>query len=285
MTYRSPGDALRRICRGQKNVVLVAPYMKVSALDRVLSVVDANAQVVCITRWTPDDIAEGVSDIGCCALVRKANGVFMLHPSLHAKYYRAGQTVLVGSANLTSAGLGWAAASNLEVLCSPGPDFDREQFEHNVLSCSREITDKELSYWEAVWEQMKDKGESLVSQKDRRTLSGWIPTTRDPRHLEVVYTGKRGEIVSKDERRAAQRDTARLALPDNLSGLQFRSWVWTSLWRSAFVSKVGEHTGEDRQSVYGLLAHSFGLSLTDARRGMETVESWLAFFDPDREIG
>ncbi len=111
-----PGAALSRLCSGAQYLVIAAPYIKADALATVLADASPVASLICITRWNPYDIAVGASDTECRTIVTERGGSFRLHPSLHAKYYRIDDTVLIGSANLTSSAMGWSPQSNLEIL-------------------------------------------------------------------------------------------------------------------------------------------------------------------------
>ena len=182
------GDELTRLCAGARYLVIAAPYVKADALIKVLSKVSPDAFLICITRWNLQDIVLGASDIESRTIVTKLGGSFRLHPSLHAKYYRLDNVVLVGSANLTSAALGWSRQPNLEILCRAGDDFDADTFQQELLNNAREISDQEFSRWEVVVRANK-QSESPIAN-DQPLLDSWRPATREPRHLELVYRGR-----------------------------------------------------------------------------------------------
>ncbi len=88
-------------------LLLVAPYIKLAALFKVLDVTPPSVKVRVVTRWRLDELAGGVSDIAIWpVLFARAQSELWLQPALHAKYYRADSRSLLGSANLTGAGLG-----------------------------------------------------------------------------------------------------------------------------------------------------------------------------------
>ena len=131
---RSPGDVLLGLCSGSERLVIVAPYIKVDTLKIMLADVSQLASLTCVTRWKPHDLAVGASDAECRTIVKDFGGSFRLHPSLHAKYYRIDDVVLIGSANLTFSAMGWTPQPNLEILCQPGEDFDASRLRAN---CSK----------------------------------------------------------------------------------------------------------------------------------------------------
>jgi hypothetical protein len=52
-----------RLCaEARQEIVLVAPFVKVGALRRLLEAVGEGVHVRCVTRWHPEEIDVGVSD-------------------------------------------------------------------------------------------------------------------------------------------------------------------------------------------------------------------------------
>ena len=84
----SPWKLLEMHCGDKDQMVIAAPYMKEEALSRLLDLVPDTSSIICVTRWSPNDIVAGVSDIACRRVVTERGGMFRLHSSLHAKYYR-----------------------------------------------------------------------------------------------------------------------------------------------------------------------------------------------------
>ena len=93
------GDQLLKLVSSAKEkVVLVAPFIKSAALSRVFDAIPNTGQkIVCVTRWRPEDIVDGVCDLEIFEVVsNRANGKLWVHPNLHAKYFRADQSCLLG---------------------------------------------------------------------------------------------------------------------------------------------------------------------------------------------
>ena len=280
-----PGAVLSRLCSGAQNLIVAAPYIKANALTKVLAEVSPTASLICITRWNPHDLAVGASDTECRTIVTERGGSFRLHPSLHAKYYRIDDEVLIGSANLTSSAMGWSPLPNLEILCRPGDDFDASAFQQELLKDTREIEDDELVHWESI--------AKIDTRSDRPIAGGqplletWRPATRDPRHLELAYRDRLDEIASYDERRAARSDVQALQIPPGLTDEQIRAWVSTCLLATPFANTVMklQSQGLDAPSASRSLAEAYSLGITEARRGMETVQSWFVFLTPCLHFG
>ena len=278
-TSDNPGNLLTRLCSNAQNLLIAAPYIKAHALNRVLAEINPGASLTCITRWDPHDIAVGASDLECRSLVISSGGSFKLHPSLHAKFYRIDDVVLIGSANLTPSAMGWSPRPNLEILCRPADDFDSWAFQHELLNEAREISDDEFLHWEAVSRIATSRERAAAGGQPR--LDIWRPTTRDPVHLELSYEGREDDIASTDEQRAARRDLETLLMPPALSNDEVRVWATACLLAAPFTNTVIKlsHTTDVPGSLRSL-ARTYGLTMTEARRDMETVQNWLAFLVP-----
>ena len=271
---------MTRLCSNARSLILAAPYIKADALARVLAQVDSAASIICVTRWNPNDLALGASDAECRSLVINRGGSFRLHPSLHAKFYRVDDVVLIGSANLTSSAMGWSAQPNLEILCQARDDFDSLAFQEQLLNGAREISDDEFLRWESIPQITSQRERSIVG--DQPPLDTWRPSTRDPIHLEFSYQGRDDKIASFDEQRAAQRDLQALLIPAGLTTEEVRMWATACLLAAPFTNSVLMLIGtSDIVGSYRSLAQTYGLTMTLARRDMETVQNWLASLAPE----
>ena len=274
------GNVLTRLCKEAEELVIAAPYIKVNALSRVLEEVSRFASIVCVTRWNPHDLALGASDTECRTIITKFGGSFKLHPTLHAKYFRINNFVLVGSANLTDSGMGWSYQSNLEILCGAGTDFDARAFEKELLIGAREIGDDEFARWEDIDKiNFQSEHEFTIQQP---ILDSWRPATRDPQNLSFSYHSKEDVIASFDEQNSARTDIRALQIPIGLSDEQFRKWTYACLLAAPFTNSVMQLQDLDPLRIPSLLAEIYNIeNITDARRDMETVHNWLTFFSPE----
>ena len=270
----TPWDALTDACHEADEAVIAAPYIKADALERLLALLPADAALTCVTRWTPRDMLFGASDVACRALALGRGGEFRLHPRLHAKYYRCGQRVLVGSANLTTQGMGYARSANLEILCEPAPAFDAVAFERELLNDSRPISDAEFARWETIARLPPPPGPAVKAPEP----IGWRPVTRDPEHVWLAYREHWDRIPSGDERRLAREDLAQLGLPQGLSREQFDAWVNAHLQASSTVDEVLRMIELDDAEAWERLAVIWDTNKGEASRRRETIHIWTTKF-------
>ena len=184
--------------------------------------------------------------------------------------------MFVGSANLTSSGLSYHEAGNLEILCEPASSFDHLAFEAELIGMSREVSDDEFLLWDALGATPLP-GSLSVSAHGGTTRS-WRPSTRDPEHIWLLYCDLPARIVSSDERRLAQLDLDVLAVPRGLARHDFDVWVGTQLLASPFVeSVIGGDRLEDNV-LWARLAEMWNIPVSEAARSIETTRSWVATF-------
>ena len=184
--FFTPWHMLLEACADADEVVLSAPYMKVTALAQIIKGITGGLRVV--SRWAPQDIASGVSDIECRNLVTDRGGRFFLSPNLHAKYYRFSNAIFIGSANLTPTGMGFGYNSNLEILCSPPDTFHALEFEAVLFRYAHEVTDWEYQQW-ATLEATPITNVPSPFIPQTLDLSQWFPRTRVPEYVWLMYTG------------------------------------------------------------------------------------------------
>ena len=267
-----PWGFLESLSKGATEVVIAAPYIKEHSLRRLLEVLPHLEHLICVTRWQAGDIANRVSDTGVRDLIRSYGGAFRLHPRLHAKYYRFGGDVLVGSANLTDVGLGLGRLYNLEILTRPWDGFDTVEFERELLDGSREIDDAEFKAWSAIPLALS----SMCVGPDTALL-GWYPVTRDPADLFQYYFGDRG-LLPLGRRENARSDLLAMGAPDDLDLQGLQNWVAAGLLSSSFVADVRRIRLADEPNAFLRLAQDWGVEPGAARYRAETARTWMAYF-------
>ena len=221
----SPWDLVISDADGTTSAVLAAPYIKEASLRRLLDAAPRIVSLTCVTRWSPSDLAAGASDAAVRGLVVSRGGSFLLHPTLHAKYYRLDDVVLIGSANITDAGLGLAPNSNLEILSRPSDEFDSVAFERALLDQSRVVSDAEY----AVWKSIPLVARPGVALPESLILT-WRPVTRDPKDLWLVYAGGTTPALSESVRQQAVQDLSAVIAPPGLDRDAFRPGCLRRYW-------------------------------------------------------
>jgi len=276
------GERIRLLFeRVEDEVAIVAPFIKLDALRSLLNVIPVSSHVRCVTRWIPREVAQGISDVQVFdALIERGNATVSLVDNLHAKMYIAGTRCLVGSANLTLAGLGERGEhSNIEVL------VETDTHDLGIVSTLDQIALAERIVTREIAESARLLAESIsgtVTSKDRGELP-WFPGSRTPDQAFRVYSIPQKGFVSMAER-ILRSDVALSDIQPGLDHIQFRDAIRELLYAIPIAQKFLD-SGDD----------SF-LTLSDAYPGLEGVIGdqfsaedrwqalvrWMACFFPEK---
>ena len=106
---------------------IFAPFVQSDALWQLLR--DApNRRGMLVTRWNPEDLLSGVSDIEVYDTCLRLGMSMLLHRKLHMKVYSWDlETAVIGSANVTAPGLGINEEANVEFMTGPSQLSAQEQ--------------------------------------------------------------------------------------------------------------------------------------------------------------
>ena len=286
----SPGDSLLELCRQTtKELVVVAPFIKVSAFKWLLTHLDPSVRPVCITRWLPSELAAGVSDLEVFDAVVERNGTLWLRQNLHAKYFRGDSFVLIGSANVTGAAMGWSVNANLELLVPIDRSVEGVMgFEELALSRAIRV-DRNLyemfaeasQDWRAVDE---GEAESRFVKIPDIDLDHWFPVSRNLDSLYDVYSGNDLDSLPLSTREAATRDLAVLHPPSGLSEEAFRVVIGAVLLTMPVIGVVDRQlmTSQRFGVIRDLLRDQLDLSREDGSRAWQTIIRWFQHFLPNR---
>ena len=296
MAVVSPGAAVVDLVENASDrLVIVAPYIKSGTFRRLLASVPGTvAELTCITRWLPEDIASGVCDLEIFNdILNVPGGRLLVHPHLHAKYYSNGRQTLVGSANLTSRGLGWHIPANVEILVALPAEFPGlANWESMLLESAIEATEQLYRQLSIQADQLKQAGslhhspevELETGEPDWFTL--WVPQCPVPERLWEVYCGGGGDTMVSSAYKAAQDDLEALSPPQGLTETLFKAYVTGILRQMPLLAEL------DKLAVDGLTdtkAHEFLSHHLDGHHDdmneyvqvWRISKMWLTYFFPE----
>ena len=296
MAVVSPGDAVVEVVQNAtERLVIVAPYIKSATIRRLLaSIPDTVSKLTCITRWLPEDIASGVCDLEIFEdILNVPGGRLLVHPHLHAKYYSNGRQTLVGSANLTSRGLGWHTPANVEILVALPADFPGlTNWEAMLLESAIEATEQLRRQLRIQADQLKQAGslhrppevEAESSEPERLTL--WVPQCPVPERLWEVYCGGGAATMVSSAYKAAQDDLEALSPPPGLTEELFKAYVAGILRQMpllAELDKLAVAGLTDTKAQEFLSDHLAGHSddINDYAQVWRISKVWLTHFFPE----
>ena len=289
-----PADTLlRMVSQCKSDLLIIAPYIKAKALDRLLKEMPDNLPSLrCVTRWLPVDIASGVCDLEIFDLLHgMPNAQLFVHPYLHAKYYRADDICLVGSANVTYRGLGWAAPSNLELTVEMSVnDGGLAEWEQRLLSdvtpATIEIRDRiaaEASKLKSALLSDFVSPEVTIPTTSHLSPGFWLPTCTVPDRLWDVYKGQAEAIMVTSSYNAARADLVALSPPENLSHENFMQYMAGMLLKMPLVEEIDQlaSAGLSDARAHDLLAEKLPPEhpmSADIAAAWEILKEWLTLF-------
>jgi len=295
----SLGTELEKLCKqATREVLLVAPFIKQATLQRLLAILPQDVTVRCITRWKPEEIALGISDLQVWDLLKaRPNSSLALRSDLHAKYYRVDEQCLIGSANLTNKGLGWSIPSNLELLVPLSAETKQlKTFEEELLKECVEVDQNLFDQLSETVQLLKQqnpesiqlnheiKQQQLFPDENDIYFQNWLPTLRNPECLYLAYSEQWEKLTSSGQD-IASKDLKFFSIPSNLSEATFNHYIGTLLLQTKVVQQVDDFVKKPQR--FGavknlLLSIEDGISTKEATRYWQTLMRWLLYFLPNR---
>lgn len=293
----APGVRLLELCRNtQDEIFFVAPFMKSDLVSMILEAVPAAVQnIVFVTRWDISEIIAGVSDLDVYDLLKQRNGTLLLHPCLHAKYYRVDSKSLIGSANLTRKALGFCSTPNVELLIEQDCSLhDLKDLEKQLRKQGIKVTDNLRQQVAAQVAKVKEsigpaleriEGYELDFSGDNNT--GWLPTCPKPEKLYQIYKSDRIDHMLESTSKSGVFDIKACKILPGLSEGEFYIYFKTQLESHPIVQKIIAITvsGITADVAIGIIEKDFERvhprDLTSDNY-WEILKNWLIFFFPSK---
>ena len=274
------GELIRDLFRNAEGgVAIIAPFIKVGALQSLLEVIPGTVSVRCVTRWLPRDVAAGVSDPEIInVLEKRGNFTLALVDNLHAKLYVSGEKCLAGSANVTLSALGEAnGENNIEVLVKTTThDAGVASALANIARLERPAN---LTLANAA-RRLANRLSLFGSVDDAE--EHWFPRSRHPDRAYRLYSGPPSGFVGKADE-ILLGDLARSNLPPGLSESKMQTEICNLLAGIPLAGALLE--AEEDTSLGRLDAMSHLVLLVNKEYTLDDLwmafVNWMAYFFPD----
>ena len=278
-------DVLSLLKKAQREVLVVAPFIRSESLKRLLCSVSNRVDTKVVTRWKIADLLSGSSDLGVFELVSSRNIPLFLKQDLHAKLFAADDKCLVGSANVTNPALGNCKNPNFELLV-PYPrksdqivEFEKRLMEGVIKATPihRDLLNKLLVKNSAI---QTNRAVMDIVNLDFIS-SDWIPQSRNPEELYSVYRGNTdfGRTVLT----IMKNELNTFDFIEGLNEDEFNVWIAIKLRQSRFVGmvlqqieKYGPITESDLTEI--LLEMDVAIKERSPRDILEVLKRWLTYF-------
>lgn len=283
------GDQLLSVFELAKTSVrIAAPFIKAHTLGRALSVVSDEIEVTCITRWRPEDIASGACDLEIFDLLEdRKQSSLLIHPLLHAKFFAADTTCLVGSANLSEKALGWGSPPNSELLIQINTsDHGIEPWWSALKDESIEATEDIRSAIEREATKLQASRQPILRPETDQTIVKdeviWIPECPRWTGLWEVYSGDE-EQLPRGALASAKSDLAALCLHPGLDRNGFERSIKTAFRHTSLFHELDQLSREGLTDLaaYSLLVEKCAIRPQDTQRRWQVIKRWLSELYPE----
>jgi len=300
LLWEGIGECLEALAGSAKTeIVVVAPFIKRGALQRILADVSPDVALLCATRWRVDELACGVSDLDVYVdVAERGNAHMLLLKDLHAKYFRFDGDVVVGSCNVSGAALAFKDPANLELAAILQMGERTSDFEAQLIADGVPATRGMYEAMKHVLGIMPATSASMAASEGAdadpsapASLGGnatigwaqWLPTCRAPDALYDAYAG-RLDWLTLATRDSAQQDLQQLAPPSGLTRAQFEAFVAGTILSSRVIARLAEFSTTPRRfgEVRDLLRVI--APTASATNDWQTIMRWLLHFAPNRFV-
>ena len=199
---------------------IVAPFIKLEALKRLLDSVGNTENLVVISRWRIDDFVAGVSDLDIFPYLQQKGIKLFVNYALHMKLYVYESNFAINtSANLTLSGLGYSDTCNIEVanvVKLKSGDWVRL---HSIEKGSRIVTQVVYDRYRALLASIPPRlpfsfgGLDEIFGSGKEFTFSSLPATLNPEVLFRIYFEQDLDVAERPETlRRAYHDFAEFGI-------------------------------------------------------------------------
>jgi len=277
-------DLRRRASRARREVKLIAPYIKTTTFSVLLDAIPPKVECNVFARWTVRDVVSGATDISIWPLVKERNNAgnptsLWIVDSLHAKYYRFDETILIGSANLTARGMKQGPSPNLEILVPYSlPDSKRDYFESEVNAAARPVTQEVYEYWLTACGDLVPP-EPRTLEEQAQWSGTWFPQSRNPKDIAMILATPHYPQIPKS---VAMSDVTFLRVPPGFGIEKSLELLSLAFSESDIVHRIRNWIGRDRRfgEVKRWVGHNYP-NERDPSVATQTLYRWLTDLLPN----
>ena len=244
--HQNLGDELLHLCaQTTDEIVLVSPFIKYEALEKIFEAIPEQVNIKCVTRWYPEEIAAGVSDLEVFDLMAKRpKACLLLHPFLHAKYFRADHKCILGSANLTKRALGWSSPTNLELMIELSFDvLELKLFEQELLAYAFQASEALRQQIENQAVRIKQENNFIfchasVDNGSNDVAHDWLPLCPAPGNIYQIYAQKNLDQILNSTLEAGKKDLSIIAAPLGFDQTAFDKYIAAVLQQMPLIQRI-----------------------------------------------
>jgi len=280
------------LIEASERIVVCSAFIKLNALTELLEGVNVG-QVSIVGRWQKRDLLAGVSDLEVFELCESSGWKFGIDLNLHGKLFIVdNREVFLGSANMTSQGLGLGAMSNLEF-------GTRIEVQHEDLSKISNYLGSDITWLDpAIYSLLVDEidnyeiGEDINSQQSSWGQEIMNQIAKPVEHLwvnELVHVGPDKFLNLDLSTREAEQSFALLGLNiDDLGSQHIKTRFRESrsyMWLIYLVEKHEDCSfGFVTSALHDALLEDPKPYRRDVKQMVSRLFEWAEFLEEDFQI-
>ena len=228
---------------GEGLSAVIAPFIKIDALSKILEL-PVSDELTVITRWRPEEILKGVSDLEIYPLLKTRGIPLYIHNSIHLKLFLFdSDRAFCSSANVTSMGLGLGQHGNLEAGALVPLQMEDFLALKDLRDAGRLVTDEIYEAYKACIAEAEEIEVTLPTltlpdEAEQKFLLSMLPATESPEKLWELYSGLESVMLSKEDRHRLVHDLCAYNLPMGLSRGDLDTHLGEGFRSNPFIQEV-----------------------------------------------
>lgn len=274
--------------------LIIAPFIQSDTLARLIADTIPTKGLKVITRWRPEDIVAGVSDIEVFNVLAREGVPLYINDRIHLKLFVSGSnTCFVGSANITETGLGYSRSYNIEAGSWVELGLGDWLEIYRIINSSRLVDDTVYATALEYRDRYRQPIQSLppialpeLPEKDF-TLNA-LPATNNPQILfDYCYGNDKVDHAPDDDNLARiYHDLVLYGVGPSVSEALFMEALKQRFCDHPFVSAVVKYIQERRSLRFGEMNAWIHANCTDVplpyrwevKSSTNILYNWLDFF-------
>ena len=249
--------ALEDLLKGGDSLsLLIAPYIKKEALERLIRSPKAFRNLRVIVRWRPGDLVAGVADLEVYKYLRSLGVPLYYNHAIHLKLFVfESNRCLAISANITQKGLGFVQNGNIEAGALVKLDLQDWKKIHCILAQSKivdnRIYESLLQYVNATASPPQLPPFTWPEENPKTYTISSLPAAAGPAWLADFYFNPDSGKFTPEEVRRAAHDLALFDVPSGLTQTEFNQRLGERFCHTPFVTDFVEFLKAEKSLRFG----------------------------------
>ena len=286
-----------RIRGGDNLILIISPFAKVDALERLIKAQAQPIKLKIVCRWRPADLLAGVSDLELYPFAVEQGWELYINDLIHLKLFIFDSNMaFTTSGNLTLHGLGYCEPANIETGTLLRLESDDWTKIYEVINSSRRVDGK---LYETLQDYMRSCPPPLslpplpvLFPLDSKTFTiSSLPATQTPRRLAEYYSGIAASSFSAEEVRRSAHDFSAFRIPPDLDRAEFDTCLREAFRAVPFVVEFVAFLKEHGSLRFGAVNNWIHEKCEDVplpykweiKENTRILYNWLEHFYPEIE--